>query len=83
MHQHYQRWSELAPRGLLLIGAGVSVVGSAIQMRTQKKHFLRWFLRGFVGLVILNSGVAIFAEATKHRALFEIKQEQADTVAQI
>lgn len=81
MHQHYQQWSDLAPRGLVLIGAGVSVIGSAIQMRAQKKGFVRWFVRGLIGLVLLNSGVAVFAEATKHRTLYELKQEHLDSTS--
>ncbi len=80
MHEHYQQWSELAPRGLVLIGAGVSIVGSAIQMRTQRKGFLRWFMRGLVGLVVLNAGVSVFAEAVKHRTLYELKADETPTM---
>ncbi len=73
MDHHYEVWSTNAPRGLLLIGAGVSIVGQAIVLKAQRKSSWQWFLMGFVGLVVLNSGVAIFGESVKHRALYESK----------
>jgi mannose/fructose/N-acetylgalactosamine-specific phosphotransferase system component IIC len=75
MDQHYQEWSENAPRGLLLIGAGISVIGQAIVLKAQRKPALHWFLFGFVGLIVFNAGVSIFGEAVKHRALYESKLE--------
>jgi hypothetical protein len=73
MDQHYQQWSEMAPRGLLLIGAGASIVAHAASLRTKEKPFVIWLLLGVFGLIILNSGVAVFGEAVKHRALYESK----------
>ncbi len=73
MDYHYEEWSTNAPRGLLLIGAGVSVVGQAIVLKAQRKAGWKWFLMGVVGLIALNSGVSIFGEAVKHRALYESK----------
>jgi hypothetical protein len=73
MDQHYQQWSEMAPRGLLLIGAGASIVAHAAGLRTKDKPLLIWILIGVVGLIVLNSGVAVFGEAVKHRALYESK----------
>jgi hypothetical protein len=73
MYKHYQQWNELAPRGLMLIGFGASMLGEAIILKSQKKSFWKWFSLGTIALVVLNSGVAVFAEATKHRALYEMK----------
>lgn len=73
MDQHYQEWSENAPRGLLLIGAGISVVGQAIVLKAQRKSTLSWFLFGLVGLILVNAGVSVFGEAVKHRTLYESK----------
>lgn len=75
MDHHYEEWSNNAPRGMLLIGAGVSVIGQAIVLKARRKPGWQWFLMGFLGLVILNSGVAIFGEAVKHRTLYESKLE--------
>ncbi len=73
MDYHYEEWSTNAPRGLLLISAGVSIVGQAIVLKTQRKAGWKWLLMGFIGLITLNSGVSIFAEAVKHRTLYESK----------
>jgi hypothetical protein len=73
MDQHYERWSELAPRGLLGIGLGVSIIGQAAIWKSQKKSAWRWILFGTLGLIALNAGVAMFGESIKHRALYESK----------
>jgi hypothetical protein len=73
MDQHYRQWSELAPRGLVLIGAGASIVAHAASLRVKRKPALLWIVLGVVGLVMLNSGVAVFGESVKHRALYESK----------
>ncbi|MBK8034888.1 MAG: hypothetical protein J0M07_31440 [Anaerolineae bacterium] len=73
MDQHYQEWSENAPRGLLLIGAGISVIGQAIVLKSRRKSTVVWFLFGLVGLILFNAGVSVFGEAVKHRTLYESK----------
>lgn len=72
MNKHYEKWDEFAPRGLLLIGFGMSFLGSAIQARTQNKGFLNWFIKGTIGLIGLNAGISIFGEAVKERTLYEL-----------
>jgi len=73
MDQHYQEWSENAPRGILLIGAGISVIGQAIVLKAQRKPSIQWFVFGFIGLILFNAGVSVFGEAVKHRTLYESK----------
>ena len=72
MNKHYQQWDELAPRGLILIGAGLSVIGQAIIVKSKGKGFLRWFIYGLIGLSLFNAGIALFGEAVKNRTLYEI-----------
>jgi hypothetical protein len=72
MNKHYEKWDQLAPQGLLLIGLGVSIIGSAIVTKSRRKSFLWWFLKGMVGLITLNAGVSFFGEAIKHRTLYEL-----------
>ncbi|GAB4513009.1 MAG: hypothetical protein OHK0046_13340 [Anaerolineae bacterium] len=73
MNENYEKWDELAPRGLLIIGLGVSILGQAVALKAKSKGFLSWFLMGTIGLVALNAGVSIFGEAVKHRTLYEIE----------
>lgn len=72
MNTHYEKWDELAPRGLVLIGLGISITGEAISAKSKKRGFLRWFITGVIGLVCLNAGISIFGEAVKERTLYEL-----------
>lgn len=76
MNDNYEQWDELAPRGLVLIGFGLSIVGQAIGARSKGKPFWRWFLTGTIGLAVLNTGVAVFGEAVKQRTLYEVRLQQ-------
>lgn len=79
MSDHFRQWSELAPRGLLLIGAGISIIGQATILKSRRKGFLRWAIPGTLGLIVFNAGIAVFAEAVKHRTLYELNAEATDT----
>ena len=72
MNKNYQKWDELAPRGLLVMGFGFSMLGQAIIARVKKRGFLRWFGLGTIALVAINAGVSIFGEAVKYRTLYEL-----------
>lgn len=73
MNEHYEQWSRLAGIGMLLIGAGASIIGRAAWLKGEKKGFFRWFIVGTIGLAATNAGVAFFGEAVKHRTLYEIE----------
>jgi len=59
------KWKWLAPLGLTLIGAGMSITGEAIILKSEAVEWWKWVLSGTLGLTILNSGIAIFGEAVK------------------
>ncbi len=50
------RWLAFSIGGLILIGAGISVVGEAISLRIAGQS---WFWIGAGGLVLLNSGISM------------------------
>ncbi len=76
MNEHYQKWDELAPRGLVLIGLGISLTGQGIIDKSNRKGFLRWFFWGTLGLIAINAGISIFGEAVKERTLYEIEVQK-------
>lgn len=78
MSDHFQQWSELAPRGLLLIGAGISLLGQATIMKSRERGSWMWVILGTLGLGVFNAGLAIFAESVKHRTLYELKTARLD-----
>jgi hypothetical protein len=73
MDQHYEQWSELAPRGLLVIGLGATLIAHSASLKSKRKPFWQWLLLGTLSLIIFNAGIAIFGEAVKHRAMYENK----------
>lgn len=58
----------LAPLGLVLVGAGLSISIDAALRRTAGAGRGRWVGQGTVGLVVLNSGLSVFGDAVRRRA---------------
>ena len=73
MDQHYEQWSTLAPRGLLIIGLGITLISHSAHLKTRRKPTWQWLILGTLSLIIFNAGIAIFGEAVKHRAMYESK----------
>lgn len=73
MDQHYEQWSTLAPRGLMIIGLGATLISHASHLKTRRKPTWQWLILGTLSLIIFNAGIAIFGEAVKHRAMYESK----------
>ena len=72
MDEHYRVWRRLAPTGLLLVGAGVSVaIHAGARMQRDEPD---WVVEGTLGLILLNAGLSVFGEAVKRRALYEVAE---------
>jgi hypothetical protein len=74
--QHRQKWQRFSPLGLALVGAGASMLGHSIELKTTGAALLVWFIWGTLSLIVLNAGLAVFGEAIKHRVLFELQGER-------
>jgi hypothetical protein len=57
-------WIWMAPLGLILIGAGISM---AIDAGREKALNHNWFYYGTFSLIILNSGLCVFGDAVYRR----------------
>lgn len=75
--QFYRKWKWMAPLGLTLIGAGLSLIGEGIVLKIQGDAFWPWFVMGTLGLSVTNAGISIFGDALKRRIWMEMS-EQAD-----
>jgi multidrug transporter EmrE-like cation transporter len=67
-----RKWRIFAPLGLATIGAGISIVGHAIALKTMQAGVWEWFAWGTMGLILTNAGIAVFGEAVKCRVLYEL-----------
>jgi uncharacterized membrane protein HdeD (DUF308 family) len=59
-----KKWFWFSVLGLVLVGAGLSVVGEAIIAKTNHEA---WFLFGTLGLILVNSGLCFFGTAVGFR----------------
>ncbi|MGC6479873.1 MAG: hypothetical protein ACON42_05800 [Flavobacteriaceae bacterium] len=55
------QWWIFSVTSLLLVGAGISILGEAIRLRTLGES--GWFSWGTAGLVVLNSGLSLLGHA--------------------
>lgn len=58
------KWLLFSIGGLVLVGAGVSIVGEAIIIKAADGA---WFWPGTAGLVVLNAGVSCFGQGVIER----------------
>ena len=76
-------WRRLAPGGLLMVGAGASVIADAASRRARgaglgtalgarRSGPAAWVAEGTVGLTLLGAGLSLFGEAVKRRALHDV-----------
>ena len=59
------KWLLYAVTGLLLVGAGLSVIGEAVLQKGAGEPF---FWMGTAGLVLLNAGLSFFGQAVVYRS---------------
>ena len=74
--EHYRKWKQLAPLGLVGVGFGASLVGQSTILKSENQSGWGWVLAGTVSLAVLNAGLCLFGDAVKHRALYEWKQAE-------
>ncbi|MDA9151771.1 hypothetical protein N9N85_03395 [Schleiferiaceae bacterium] len=58
------KWLIYAVSGLLLVGAGLSVIGEAVLHKGAGAPF---FWLGTAGLVLFNAGLSLFGQAVVYR----------------
>lgn len=58
----------LAPVGLVLVGAGLTVAMDASTRKAAGRPPASWASRGTVGLVLVGSGLSVFGDAVRRRA---------------
>lgn len=72
-HRH---WKILAPVGLILIGAGLSVAIDAALERNAGAALWSWVGMGTLGLILTNAGISLFGDAVKRRMWDEVLRRE-------
>ncbi len=78
---HKSKWLIFAPAGLLVIGAGASMVHWAGSLKDRKVPALQWLAAGTAALAVLNAGISLFGQGVVESVLHEV-QDNRPTAAQ-
>lgn len=74
---HKKKWLLLAPGGLLLIGAGATLIDWAGGLKMKGGRPGNWIAAGTAALVVLNAGVSVFGQSIIERVLHEVREKPA------
>lgn len=66
-----KKWLIYAVSGILLMGFGLSVLGSSSHAKFEGEPFFYWFLMGTGGLVLFFSGLSIFGQAVVYKGFLD------------
>lgn len=66
-----RKWLGLAILGLLLNGAGLSIMGEALIRKAADSPFSEWFFLGTLALVFINAGISCVGGAVVVRVKME------------
>ncbi|MBO2013151.1 hypothetical protein [Hymenobacter negativus] len=72
---HKSKWLLFSPLGLMVIGAGASMVHWAGSLKDQQAPTRQWLLAGTAALVVLNAGVSLFGQGVVERVLHEVRDK--------
>ncbi len=75
MATHKTKWLLFAPLGLVVIGAGASMVHWAGSLKDQQLPAKKWVPAGTAALVVLNAGVSLFGRGVVEKVLHELKEQ--------
>jgi hypothetical protein len=66
-----KKWLFLAVSGLILNGAGLSLMGEALILKSQGQSLANWFWLGTLALVCINAGISLVGAAAVVRVKME------------
>ncbi len=73
----HRAWRVMAPSGLLLVGAALSITTDAATRRARDGWTPAALAGGTAGLLLMGAGLSVFGEAVKRRALFDVAERAA------
>ena len=72
---HKSKWLLLAPAGLVVVGAGASMVHWAGSLKDQGKPTSTWVAAGTAALVVLNAGLSLFGNGVAESVLYQLREK--------
>lgn len=74
---HKSKWLIFAPAGLMVIGAGASMVHWAGSLKDRGRPASTWVAAGTAALVVLNAGVSLFGQGVVESVLYQLREQNA------
>jgi hypothetical protein len=72
---HKTKWLIFAPAGLVLVGAGASMVHWAGSLKDQGRPAREWLGAGTLALTVLNAGLSIFGQGVAEKVLHDLHEK--------
>ena len=72
---HKSKWLLFAPVGLMVIGAGASMVHWAGSLKDKGGPAGTWVAAGTAALVVLNAGVSLFGRGVAESVLYQVREK--------
>lgn len=70
--KHLLQWLIFSISGLILIGAGLSVFGEAVIIKSNKKSVDSWFWVGTLSLILINSGISFVGRGVISKVKYDL-----------
>ena len=74
---HKSKWLLFAPAGLVVIGAGASMVQWAGGLKDRRVPTAQWVAAGTAALVVFNAGISLFGRGVVEKTLHEMRRKKA------
>ena len=74
---HKSKWLLFAPLGLLTLGAGVSMVHWAGNLKDKRVPTKQWLAAGTAALVVFNAGMSLFGRGVAENVLYQVQEKKA------
>ncbi|GAA4346853.1 hypothetical protein GCM10023185_01480 [Hymenobacter saemangeumensis] len=72
---HKSKWLLFAPAGLVLVGAGASMLPWAGGLKEKGRPAPEWVAAGTLALAVFNAGLSIFGRGVVEKVLHELREK--------
>lgn len=72
---HKTKWLLFSPLGLIVVGAGASMVHWAGTLKDQQVPTAHWVAAGTAALVVFNAGLCIFGRGVAESVLHQVREK--------
>jgi formate hydrogenlyase subunit 3/multisubunit Na+/H+ antiporter MnhD subunit len=72
---HKSKWLLFAPAGLVLVGAGASMIPWAGGLKEKRRPAKEWVAAGTLALAVFNAGLSLFGRGVAENVLYQLREK--------